>query len=194
MRTAALANSSSGRFRQPQLVGEEDAWRPGKPEPGRVIGAEQTFHAGAYRDHNLIERSPLCDDRDLEALRDIPGNVAGNDHVRGVADRARSFARDDVLAGARVGGAGRRKVPIRSQHLVDSSSDPREVRPPVRVVRRRIHTQPAAHMGANRCRVKVRQRAYDLFRTKLPTVPIAADRDRGAKHFLVNRHVLNIHR
>lgn len=160
---------------QPDLVDHNDPGLSGKPEARRVFGGEFSIDRHPHAPDDLIERASLRDDGDLQALRNIPADIARNHDMSRVAEPARRVRQQQVFSRARFGPRRRELAAVGREHLVETAADAAEVRPAMRVIGRSVHAQPARDVRADRAGRQVGERANDLSRGKGPIISLAAD-------------------
>ena len=188
-----VRSGSAGSRGQPQLVNDEKSRRAGQSELRRIVERQLALDAEADPGNHLVERPSLHHERDLEALGDVPPNIARDDDVRRVAQRARDVGQKEVLAGPRRCRESERFTPICGENLVAPSAHAAEVRPAMRMVGGSVDTKAARDVRAHRSGTQVWQRANDVLRREGPVTAVAAAPQRRRQNLFLDRHAAIIH-
>jgi hypothetical protein len=151
-------------------------------------------HCLAQAIDQFVQRATLTDDRNLEALPDVPAATAADHRMNGFTRRRVPVYRVACPRfGYRAPGRFRLGTAIRVADLVHPSRYSREVVQAVCVVRWCVDTATTHDVCEHRAPVEMRECLNDVARSKPPAAALATDPASRAENLFVDRHALNIH-
>jgi hypothetical protein len=167
-----------------------DVKRDGRSEASasRSSPSRWSSTARAQVGDGFVERASLRDDRQLDALREVPSAAPGDDAVEGGAPFDQRHGSIGRLPLAHDRDRARPPAAVPRRELIPPAADPREVVPLVRMVLRRVDAASARHVSANRAWIHVRQGADDVVGRERGVAALGADAPRRGENLLVVRH------